>query len=38
MFSGALVLWHLGREATPRAAADRIRYVLDAGVAAQRMR
>lgn len=38
VFSGALVLWHLGREPSQRAAADRIRYVLDSGAAAARLR
>ncbi len=38
VFSGALILWHLGREATLRAAADRIRATLDSGAAAHRLR
>ncbi|MCF7990552.1 MAG: anthranilate phosphoribosyltransferase [Thiohalocapsa sp.] len=38
VFSGAMVLWHLGREATMQAAADRIRAALDSGAAAQRLR
>lgn len=38
VFSGALVLWHLGRERTLHAAADRIRAALDSGAAAQRLR
>ncbi len=38
VFAGALVLWHLGREKTLPAAADRIRAVLDSGVASQRLR
>jgi anthranilate phosphoribosyltransferase len=38
VFSGALVLWHLGREHTLHAAADRIRAALDSGAAAQRLR
>lgn len=38
VFAGALVLWHLGREATLRAGAERIRAVLDAGTAAPRLR
>jgi anthranilate phosphoribosyltransferase len=38
VFSGALVLWHLGREHTLTAAADRIRAALDSGAAAQRLR
>jgi anthranilate phosphoribosyltransferase len=38
VFSGALVLWHLGREKSLPAAADRIRAALDSGVATQRLR
>jgi len=38
VFSGALILWHLGREHRLRAAADRIRAVLDSGAATQRLR
>jgi anthranilate phosphoribosyltransferase len=37
VFSGALILWHLGREQTHQAAADRIRAVLDSGAAARRL-
>ncbi|MBK1643963.1 anthranilate phosphoribosyltransferase [Thiocapsa imhoffii] len=35
---GALILWHLGREGSLAAAADRIRSVLDSGRAAKRVR
>jgi anthranilate phosphoribosyltransferase len=35
VFSGALILWHLGREQTLQAAADRIRAALDSGAAAR---
>jgi anthranilate phosphoribosyltransferase len=38
VFAGALILWHLGREKTLAAAADRIRAALDSGVAGQRLR
>jgi anthranilate phosphoribosyltransferase len=38
VFAGALVLWHIGREQTQQAAADRIRAVLDSGAAARRLR
>lgn len=38
VFSGALVLWHLGREQTLEAGADRIRAALDSGAAARRLR
>jgi anthranilate phosphoribosyltransferase len=38
VFSGALILWHLGREQTQQAAADRIRAALDSGAAARRLR
>ncbi|MGB5831203.1 MAG: anthranilate phosphoribosyltransferase [Thiohalocapsa sp.] len=38
VFAGALVLWHLGRERSHQAAADRIRAALDSGGAAQRLR
>lgn len=38
VLSGALILWHLGREASLQAAADRIRGVLDSGRAARRLR
>ncbi|KAA6182899.1 anthranilate phosphoribosyltransferase [Thiohalocapsa marina] len=38
VFSGALVLWHLGRERSLPAAADRIRAALDSGAAARRLR
>jgi anthranilate phosphoribosyltransferase len=38
VFSGALVLWHLGREQTLQAGADRIRAALDSGAAARRLR
>ncbi|NBC47917.1 MAG: anthranilate phosphoribosyltransferase [Gammaproteobacteria bacterium] len=38
VFAGALILWHLGREQTLSAGADRIRAVLDSGAAAQRLR
>ncbi|MFP4280034.1 MAG: anthranilate phosphoribosyltransferase [Halochromatium sp.] len=38
VFSGALILWHLGREQTIAAGADRIRAVLDSGAAARRLR
>jgi anthranilate phosphoribosyltransferase len=38
VFSSALVLWHLGREGTLRAAADRVRAVLDGGKAVKRVR
>jgi len=38
VFGGALVLWHLGREHSLQAAADRIRAVLDSGAAVQRLR
>lgn len=37
VFAGALVLWHLGRESTLQAGADRIRAALDSGAAAQRL-
>jgi anthranilate phosphoribosyltransferase len=37
VFAGALILWHLGREQTQQAAADRIRAVLDSGAAARRL-
>lgn len=38
VFSGALVLWHLGREDSLHAAADRVRMALDSGAAAARVR
>ena len=38
VFSGALILWHLGREGSLTIAADRIRDVLDSGRALQRLR
>jgi anthranilate phosphoribosyltransferase len=38
VFSGALILWHLGREGTLKAAAERIRGTLDSGRAARRVR
>jgi anthranilate phosphoribosyltransferase len=38
VFSAALILWHLGRERTLQAAADRARGVLDSGRAAGRVR
>jgi anthranilate phosphoribosyltransferase len=38
VFSGALVLWHLGRADSLQAGADRIRAALDSGAAAQRLR
>ena len=38
VFAGALVLWHLGREGTLQAGADRIRAALDSGAAVQRLR
>jgi anthranilate phosphoribosyltransferase len=38
VFAGALILWHIGREHTQHAAADRIRAVLDSGAAARRLR
>lgn len=38
VFSGALVLWHLGRTDNLRVAADRIRSALDSGRAARRVR
>jgi anthranilate phosphoribosyltransferase len=38
VFSGALILWHLGREDSLAVAADRIRDVLDSGQAARRVR
>ncbi len=38
VFAGALVLWHLGREGSLRAAADRVRSALDSGRAAKRVR
>ena len=38
VFAGALILWHLGREQTVAAGADRIRAVLDSAAAAQRLR
>ncbi|WPL16230.1 Anthranilate phosphoribosyltransferase [Thiorhodovibrio winogradskyi] len=38
VFAGALVLWHLGREKSLPAAADRIRAALDSGVVTQRLR
>ncbi|MCG6940540.1 MAG: anthranilate phosphoribosyltransferase [Thiohalocapsa sp.] len=38
VFSGALVLWHLGREQSLQAGADRIRGVLDSGAAMRRLR
>ncbi len=37
VFSGALILWHLGREPSLKVAADRIREVLDSGKAARRV-
>jgi anthranilate phosphoribosyltransferase len=38
VFAGAIILWHLGREGSLRAAADRVRAALDSGKAANRMR
>jgi anthranilate phosphoribosyltransferase len=38
VFAGALVLWHLGRERTMQAGAERIRGVLDSGAAMRRLR
>ncbi len=38
VFSGALILWHLGHERTQQAGADRVRAVLDSGAAARRLR
>jgi anthranilate phosphoribosyltransferase len=38
VFSGALILWHLGRERSLGAAADRVRAALDSGAAARRLR
>lgn len=38
VFGGALILWHLGREASLAVAADRLRDVLDSGRAAERVR
>jgi anthranilate phosphoribosyltransferase len=39
VFSGALILWHLGpRTDALQAAADRIRAALDSGAAARRLR
>ena len=38
VFSAALILWHLGRESTQVAAANRVREVLDSGRAAARVR
>lgn len=38
VFSGALVLWHLGREPSMSAAANRVRKALDSGRAARRVR
>jgi len=38
VFAGALVLWHLGRERTMEAGAERIRGVLDSGAAMRRLR
>jgi anthranilate phosphoribosyltransferase len=38
VFAGALVLWHLGREGTLQAGADRIRAALDSRAAVQRLR
>lgn len=37
VYAGALILWHLGREKTLPAAADRVRAVLESGVARQRL-
>ncbi|WP_058555891.1 anthranilate phosphoribosyltransferase [Thiohalocapsa sp. ML1] len=38
VFAGALILWHLGREQTLQAGADRMRAALDSGAAARRLR
>jgi anthranilate phosphoribosyltransferase len=38
VFSGALILWHLGRESSLAAAAGRVRAALDSGRAARRVR
>jgi anthranilate phosphoribosyltransferase len=38
VFSGALILWHLGRENSLAAAADRVRAALDSGRTARRVR
>ncbi|MBK1702237.1 anthranilate phosphoribosyltransferase [Thiococcus pfennigii] len=38
VFSAALILWHLGRSDSLRAAAERVRAVLDSGAAAERIR
>ena len=38
VFSAGLILWHLGREHSMAAAADRVREALDSGRAAQRIR
>ncbi|EXJ13763.1 anthranilate phosphoribosyltransferase [Imhoffiella purpurea] len=37
VFTGAIILWHLGRASSLAAAADRIRSALDSGKAAQRL-
>ncbi|NEV64154.1 anthranilate phosphoribosyltransferase [Thiorhodococcus minor] len=37
VFTGALILWHLGRAESQADAADRVREVLDSGRAAQRL-
>ncbi len=38
VFGGALILWHIGREGTLTAAANRIRAALDTGVASEHLR
>lgn len=38
VFAGGLILWHLGRESSQQAGADRIRAVLDSGAATERLR
>jgi anthranilate phosphoribosyltransferase len=38
VFAGAIILWHLGREGSLRAAAERVRAALDSGKAVSRMR
>ncbi|AGA91415.1 anthranilate phosphoribosyltransferase [Thioflavicoccus mobilis 8321] len=38
VFTAALVLWHLGRSDSLRAAAEQVRSVLDSGAAAERIR
>ena len=38
VFTGALILWHLGLDQTPQAGAEHIRRVLDSGAALRRLR